>query len=374
MSVEFIGMIHHRLQTEIHPGEPAGVIDLQFIKVLAEAHEDGGFDRVLVGYYGYAPDGVLVGQQIASHTKRLSPLMAHRPGFVSPAVAARKFATLDQIIGGRAAIHIVSGGDEADQHRDGDWLGKSERYERTDEYLTILKRLWSESAPVDHEGKYYHLEGASTVTQPLQKPRLPIYFGGASADAIAVAGKHADVYALWGETLEQSEELVNRVRKSAADHDREIGFSISFRPVLAATEEQAWARAASILERARQIGGHGALGKNALGGDPSIGTQRLLDAAAKGARLDKVLWTEIAALTGGRGNTTALVGTPDQVADALVEYHRIGATTFLIRGFDPVEDAVQYGAELIPLVKQRIAALEANGQGGSTVSSQARNA
>ncbi len=355
MSVEFIGMIHHRLQTEIHSGEPAGVIDLDFVSQLAKAHEAAGFDRVLVGYYGYAPDGLLLGQYIASQTSRLSPLIAHRPGFVAPPVTARKFATLDQIIGGRAAVHVVSGGDDAEQQRDGDWLNKTERYARTDEYLTVLKRIWSEADPVDHEGAYYRVKGASTTTKPLQQPRIPIYFGGASDAAIAVAGKHADVYALWGETLDQTGELVERVRQSAAQHDRSLGFSISFRPVLAETEELAWARAAEILERAKAIGGHGALGKSASSGPTPEGTQRLLDAAAKGARLDKVLWTEIAALTGGRGNTTALVGTPDQVADALLEYHALGANTFLIRGFDPLEDAIQYGTDLIPRVRQRVA-------------------
>lgn len=355
MTVEFIGMIHHRLQTEIHSGGPAGVIDLDFVKALSVAHEQTGFDRVLVGYYGYAPDGLLLAQLIASHTQRLSPLIAHRPGFVAPPVAARKFATLDQIIGGRAAIHVVSGGDDAEQQRDGDWLDKSERYRRTDEYLTLLKRLWSEADPVDHDGEYYHVKGATTTTKPLQQPRIPIYFGGASDAAIAVAGKHADVYALWGETLEQTADLVARVRASAAEHERSLGFSISFRPVLAETEELAWARADSILQRAKVIGGHGALGKNAPTGPTPEGTQRLLDAAAKGKRLDKVLWTEIAALTGGRGNTTALVGTPDQVADALLDYYDLGATTFLIRGFDPLEDAIQYGSDLIPRVKQRVA-------------------
>jgi alkanesulfonate monooxygenase len=70
---------------------------------------------------------------------------------------------------------------------------------------------------------------------------------------------------------------------------------------------------------------------------------------------DKRLWTPIAAAMGGAGNTTALVGTPEQVAESLLDYYDIGVTTLLIRGFDPLNDAVDYGRELIPLVRAEVA-------------------
>ena len=87
----------------------------------------------------------------------------------------------------------------------------------------------------------------------------------------------------------------------------------------------------------------------------SVGSQRLLAAAAQGSRLDKRLWTAVAEATGARGNTTALVGTPEQVAEALIDYYDLGITTFLIRGFDPLDDAVEYGHSLLPLTRQIIA-------------------
>ena len=127
-------------------------------------------------------------------------------------------------------------------------LPKDERYARTDEYVHILKRIWTETGPVDHEGKYYRFVGASTAMRCVQQPRIPIYFGGASDAAIAVAGKHADVYALWGETHEQVRELTARVRAAAAQHGREVRFSLSLRPILAPTEDEAWARAEAIKQ------------------------------------------------------------------------------------------------------------------------------
>ena len=91
---------------------------------------------------------------------------------------------------------------------------------------------------------------------------------------------------------------------------------------------------------------------------PNEGSRRLLAAAAQGARLDKRLWTGIAGLLGAQGNSTSLVGTAEQVAEALVDYYDLGITTFLIRGFDPLNDANDYGKRLIPLTRQLIAERE----------------
>lgn len=353
MDVEFIGMIHHRHQSEIHPPAPI-VLDRGYIRDFARAAEAAGFDRVLVGYFSDSPDGFLVAAYAAACTERLGFLLAHRPGFVAPTLAARKLATLDQITGGRAALHVISGGDDADQRRDGDTLSKDERYARTDEYVTILKRVWTEPGPIDHHGRYYQFEGASCAVRCMQTPHLPIYFGGASDAAIEVAGKHADVYALWGETQAQVREITARVRAEAARHGRTVRFSLSLRPVLAPTEDEAWARAERIKQRIVELRGKASL-KVTDHAPANEGSRRLLAAAAAGERLDQRLWTGAAAATGGRGNSTSLVGTPRQVAEALVAYYDLGVTTFLIRGFDPLDDAIEYGRELLPLTRQLIA-------------------
>src|SRR5271157_2092683 len=127
MTIEFIGMIHHRHASEIHP--PSGaVLDRGYIRDFAQAAEAATFDRVLVGYFSDGPDGFLLAAAAGAHTERLGFLVAHRPGFVAPTLAARRLATLDQITDGRAALHVISGGDDTDQRRDGDYLSKDERY------------------------------------------------------------------------------------------------------------------------------------------------------------------------------------------------------------------------------------------------------
>ena len=358
MSVEFIGFIGTHHSSEIHPYDgPA--IDRDYVETVAKAHEEGGFDRALVAFGSTSPESQLVVAHAASVTKRLQFMIAHRPGFTAPTVAARQLATLDQFTGGRVAVHIITGGSDAELRKDGDHLTKDERYARTDEYLDIVRQEWTSEKPFDYEGKFYEVKGAFGAVKPFQKPYLPIYFGGSSDAAIPVAGKHADIYALWGETQVQVRETIARVRAAAAKWNRSPRFSLSLRPVLAETEEAAWKRAKEIEDRTRELREKSGL-KTEGHAPPNAGAQRLLDAAALGTRLDKRLWTGVAALTGASGNSTGLVGTPEQVADALLDYYDLGVSTFLIRGFDPLDDAVAYGRDLIPLVRELVAVREAN--------------
>lgn len=355
-SIEFIGMIQTRQVSEIHPAQGPAV-DPAYVRAFAQAHEEAGFDRILVPHHSTGPDATLTVALAAAATQRIHFMLAHRPGFVSPTLAARQFATLDQFSGGRLGVHYISGGSDEEQRRDGDWLDHDQRYARTDEYLEVLRKVWRSDAPFDHEGTHYRIQGAFSEVKPLQtqggKPHVPVYFGGASEAALPVAGKHADVYALWGESLEQARELTARVRAEAAKHGRSVRFSVSFRPILADTEEAAWARAERILAETRRLRVVQGFGRG--GPQQSEGARRLLAAADKGTRLDRRLWTAIAQETGGRSNSTALVGTPAQVAEALLDYHALGVTTFLIRGFDPLEDAVDYGRELIPRTRALVA-------------------
>jgi alkanesulfonate monooxygenase len=357
--LQFIGMIgtQNASETRRAPGG-AGGVDKSFVSATARAHEYAGFDRVLIGYFTAAPDGFQVAAYAAHQTTRLNFLLAHRPGFVAPTLAARQLASLDQFSDGRLAVHIITGGSDADQARDGDFLGKAERYARTDDYLDVMKKAWTSAGPFTHDGPYYRVRDSFSAVRSIQTPHIPVFFGGSSPEAIAVAGKHADTYALWGETLAQVRETILAVREAAKPHGRErhIAFSVSLRPILGRTEAEAWARADRILAAAQALREDPNFGYRRPPGAPqNAGSQRLLEAAAKGKVLDKRLWTELAALTNAQGNSTSLVGTPEQVAEAMMDYWDLGVTTFLIRGFDPLEDALEYGRDLIPLVREAVA-------------------
>jgi alkanesulfonate monooxygenase len=339
------GMATH---TEI--GVPVGPpVNKGFAAELARAHEASGFDRVLIAHSSSSIDGFVLADQTLEATETLKVLLAHRPGFWAPTVAARAYATLDAFHPGRVAMHVITGGDDADQQRDGDYLTKEERYRRTDDFLTVVRQEWDSDQPFDHEGEFYKVTGAYASVRP--EGRIPIYFGGASEDAIRVGGKHADAYAFWGEPLDGIRQRIAEVQAAAAPHGRSPRYSVSLRPIVAETEEEAWAQAEAILAaaeaKAAASGGGGPLsgfGKNA------VGSQRLVAAAQRGDVHDKRLWTALAKVTGGAGNSTSLVGTYEQVAEGLLDYVDLGVTTLLIRGFDPLEDAKKYG-RVIELVR-----------------------
>jgi len=121
------------------------------------------------------------------------------------------------------------------------------------------------------------------------------------------------------------------------------------RPILGATEAEAWDKAHGYLEKVVSHRGQ------VPGTAPAAGSQRLLDLAAQREVFDERLWMAIAAATGAGGNTSALVGTPEQVAQSLLRYYDAGVTSFLIRGFEPLQDAREFGRELIPLVREAVA-------------------
>jgi alkanesulfonate monooxygenase len=352
--IEFVGMIFPRPWSEagggsfITPG-----FDLDYLKFHARAHEHAGFDRVLIASGPGSADSLHIASYVARHTERLGFMIAHRPALVAPTVAARAFATADHLTGGgRLRLHAITG--ITAEPQEGDTLvDKAERYARTDEYLEIVRRTWTSTEPFDFEGRYFNVKGVFSPIKPLQQPHIPISFGGSSDVAYRIAVKHADLYALWGEPLDGVAEQIGKLRAAAAEAGVAVPrVSLSVRLIVGPTEEQAWARAEDILARIQanplfQPGG----ARNLPGRIKGIGSQRLLAAAARGDRHDRALWMPTATAVGAYGDTTALVGTPETVAEALLDYVDLGITTFLNRGYDPVYDTVDYGRWIIPAVR-----------------------
>jgi alkanesulfonate monooxygenase len=350
MTIEFIGYAGTREYSESMGLDASGpVVDPEYVGKVARTHEAAGFDRVLIAHSSSSPDGFVLADQVLSRSHRLSVLLAHRPGFLSPTLAARSYATLDAFHPGRVAMHVITGGDDADQARDGDFTDKVTRYARTDDFLSVVRQEWYSEKPFDHDGDFYRVaQGWSSVRPPAP---IPVYFGGASEDAIRVGGKHADVYAFWGEPLAGIAERIAQVRAAAAPYGRSPRFSVSLRPIVAETEEAAWRRADQVLEQAQAKSGSPTVGNfRGLDHTEQRGSQRLLEVAAKGDVHDKRLWTAVAKVTGAAGNSTALVGSYEQVADSLLDYVDLGVSTLLIRGFSPLADAAAYGP-LIELVR-----------------------
>ena len=359
MSIEIIGFIttNHSSETIVREGP---ILDVPYIEKVAKAHEAAGFDRALLAFHSTIPDALQVGQHVLGVTEKLKVLIAQRPGFTAPTLLARQLAAVDQFSKGRVALHVITGGNSAELRQDGNTVDdKDERYARTDEWLDVIKAEWSSDKPFSYAGKYFQIENGFSQVKPYLPEGIPVFVGGASDAAIEVSGKHADTFALWGESYAQVRDVTTRVRAAAAKHGRPAPrFSLSIRPIIAETEEKAWAKAEEILARATALQDKTGYRKPA-DGHATAGAKRLLALAEQGTRIDKRLWTEIAKLTGANSNTTALVGTPAQVAEVFADYYDLGVSRFLIRGFDPIVDALDYGRELIPLTRKLIAERDA---------------
>ncbi|MGE7388396.1 LLM class flavin-dependent oxidoreductase [Streptomyces sp. NPDC004126] len=365
MPVEFLGIAATNDGSET-TARSGAAFDKEYTLRLARAHEDHGWDRVLFAYGSGSPDPAPAAAYIASRVDRLRILLAHRPNVSYPTYAAKTFATLDQISDGRLTVHFITGGNDHEQGREGDTLTKDERYARTGEYIRIVKKIWTTREPFDHEGEHYRFHDFVSDVFPAQQPRPAVSFGGSSPAAYAVGGAEADIYCLWGEPLEKTAQQIDAVKAAAEAAGRTDvpRIQVAFRPIIAPTEELAWEKAHRTLGAIHRRRGaaparHPRGGVTQAAAPQNTGSQRLIAIAEAGERYDRALWTPTAAATGGAGNSNALVGTPETVAQALLDYYDLGVDVLSARGYDLLDDAVDFGRYVIPLVREEVAKRDA---------------
>lgn len=373
MALEILGVLLHRNASEITPSDGAASFDIDMIGQMARAFDENGFDRVLILQNSFAPDPFAIAAHVSAITSRLAFMVAHRPGFIAPTMAARMFATLDQLSRGRAGVHIITGANDQELQCDGDFHTKEERYRRSAEYVQIMRAIWSADKPVDHAGDWYRFNSALSEVRPVHDA-IPVYWGGSSPLALEKGAEVADVYAIGGlKPLAQMEGTVRQIQDAWTQTGRPVRLQTSVRVILGDTEEQAWSAARDVvdalrekgLEQKRQIAGEGEATSTAMRLDPKLATTKggsgrdELEAIAAGSDLtDKRLWNGITRASIEFSTPMlppALVGTAEQVADAIMDYYRMGITGFLIRGFDLYGDIALHGRELIPALRRMAA-------------------
>ncbi len=291
-----------------------------------ELDESEALDRVLIGYSSIWPHNHAYAPHMLSMSQRLSLIVAHRPGVMDPAAAARYFSTLDVVSRGRLAINLVIGGSDKDLHREGDYTAKAIRYERANEYLDVMRQVWTDPASFDHEGTYYKEEHVKQLVRPV-RGQVPIYMGGDSDEAVDFGARHADMYMLWGEPLAGTQERIKRVTAAAVKYDRAPEFSLSLRLFLGETDDKAWEAAHQAETTIVAAQGTNTYMRSSTT-DKSVGRERQL-AIAEEELHDDCFWTRLVSLLGGFANSAALVGTPDRVMKSLAQYRDLGVDAFL---------------------------------------------
>jgi alkanesulfonate monooxygenase len=334
-------------------GAPQGTVKgrrdptIGYLGQVAQAAEQLGFVGALTPTGPLCEDAWLSTAMLCDRTERLKFLVAFRPGYYSPTIAAQMAATFQRHSQGRLLVNIVTGGESAEQRSYGDFLDKEARYARTDEFLTIVSALWA-GKRVDFTGTHLAVEGALLVAPPDPVPL--IYFGGSSPAAIGVAARHADVYLTWGEPLDQVAAKLQRVRDQAATAGRVLRFGIRLHVITRERSDQAWAHATRLLDDLdpERI----ATAQAGLATSESEG-QRRMTALNRGStdslEIAPNLWAGVGLVRGGAG--TALVGSHDEVAERILEYHALGIDEFIMSGYPDLEEAYWFGEGVLPLLK-----------------------
>ena len=365
--VEFISLSHLNPSTELNP-VPSRGIDPSYFRTYVRSLEEAGYDYTLLPYGSQGADSFVVAAAVGQLTERLRPIVAVRPNTAFPLVVAQQLATLDQLTDGRAVVHLISGGNDAEQARQGDYLPKARRYARTSEFIDLLRRAWHETKPFSHHSEFYRFDDFGPGFRP-HGDTIPISIGGQSDEAFEIGGRQADVFSFWGEPLADIRAQIERVHGIAAAAGRadRPRIWVTFRPIIDRTDELAWRKAYDYAERIGRTSRQGNYAKRYLRtGEPqNVGSQRALEFAARSEVYDRALWTRTAAATNAAGASTALVGTPETVAAAILDYVDLGADLVSIRGYDTLADARDYGRTVLPLVRQELAHREATGQRGT---------
>ncbi|MEU4420945.1 LLM class flavin-dependent oxidoreductase [Actinoplanes sp. NPDC024001] len=336
------------------PGASGRPADVAYLTQVARAAEDNGFEAALTPTGAWCEDAWLSTAMLSQTSTRLKFLVAFRPGVVAPFLAAQMAGTFQNLSEGRLLLNVVTGGESHEQRMYSDYLDKDGRYQRCDEFLEIVRRLWA-GETVDFHGEHLSVDAAKLGQIP--DPAPDIYFGGSSPAAGIVAAKHADVYLTWGEPPAAVAEKIAWIRKLAAEQGRgpehrPIRFGIRMHTITRDTAEEAWAEAGRLLAGISPE----AIAKVQAGLrlSESEGQRRMLD--LHGGSTDNLeiypnVWAGVGLVRGGAG--TALVGSHEQVADRIAEYAALGIEEFVLSAYPHLEGAYWFGEGVLPILAER---------------------
>ncbi len=323
--------------------------DHRYLTQVALAAEAAGFDAMLTPCGTGCEDAWITTASLLPVTTRIRFLVAFRPGLLSPTLAAQMASTYQRMSGNRMLVNIVTGAEPSELARFGDFAEKSVRYERSGEFMAVMRAAWG-GEPIDHDGQHYRVEQATTRAQPSVSPE--IYFGGASDDAKRVAAAQADVYLTWGEPPAAAKAQIDDVRAQATALGRTVRFGIRFHVIARPTAHEAWTEAERLLAGIDEAAVDAA--RIDFAATMSEGQRRM--AELHGSDMASLIvhpnvWAGVGLVRGGAG--TALVGSFDEVVDRIVEYHEAGFDEFILSGYPHLEEAMWVGEGVMPELRRR---------------------
>jgi len=321
--------------------DPALLSSFEHCGDIVRTAEAAGFDNILLpSGYSLGIDAVSFASVIAPSLDRMRLLVAVRCGELWPPQLARQLATLDQVLGGRLTVNIIS------SDRPGESLASEPRYQRTLEEMQILRNLLDRRT-VEHHGDTYELDVEPPRTATVSGTCPPLYFGGLSEHAREVAAREADVYLMWPDTEPAVTELVTDMRARAERHGRSLRFGYRVHVIVRETEDEALAAAARLVSRLDDAVGDEIRSRSLDSASAGVRRQaELRDASGGDGFVEPNLWTGIGRARSGCG--AAIVGDPDQVRAKIERYVELGIDAFIFSGYPHRDEAERFGRLVLP--------------------------
>lgn len=321
---------------------PAPRPDMRGWLHFARHAEEAGVDSVLISFSRYEPDPLMVSCALGRATTKLKFIVAYRSGLMQPTTFAQQLNTLSALIEGRVAFNIVAGSSKAEQRGYGDFLAHDERYARAEEFLEVCNSFWRAAGEVNFAGKYYRVEQGKLHTPFLAPDRTApeIYVSGHSEQARRLAVAQGTCLLRVADTPQKLRALVALTREQGLEVCLRLG--VLCRP----TREEAVAVAESLLpdsdlDRRELI---------TTVRDDSQMHQQAAAVAGHTSWLSPLLWTGLVPYFGPVWTT--LMGTPEDLANAILEYKQIGVSQFIMSGWPELDEVVTFGREVLPLVRE----------------------
>lgn len=305
--------------------------------------EELGIDSLLVDF-GYAKvDPIVLTAALGPRTERIKFIIAYRSGLICPTSFVQQLNTLSALIDGRFSLNVVQGHSPAEQQGYGDYLAREERYARTEEFFEVCHRFWRHEFPVTHSGRYYNVEGGQLGT-PFVSPdeTFPeLFMAGGSEEARQLTISQGSCWMLLAEPPER---IAPRAPEVLA-HGRTVGIrcAVICRP----TREEALEAAHDLVSsRDQDETGQSAF----VAGSDSV-SMKNLHRMAEDEWVSPYLWMGAVRTHGPAAMT--LVGSPDDLATALLEYKKVGVTQFILSGWPKLKEMTYFGTEVIPRIRER---------------------
>ncbi|MEJ5205795.1 dimethylsulfone monooxygenase SfnG [Acinetobacter junii] len=315
---------------------------------LAQTAEKNGFEYALTQIRftaGYGAENqhesVSFSHALLAKTKKLKVIAAILPGPWKPALAAKQLATIDYLTQGRIAVNVVSGWFRGEFDAIGEpWPEHDERYIRSEEFIRTLKGIWT-TDNYSFEGKYYQFQNYTLKPKPAQKPYIEVFQGGSSRAARDMAARVSDWYFTNGNSVAEIKKQIDDVRAKAKLENRHVKIGVNAFIIARDTEQEAQAVLNEIIAKANVEA------VNAFGD-----ATRETGAAAPEQEGNWAKSTFDDLVQYNDGFKTNLIGTPQQIAERIVNLKNVGVDLILSGFLHFIEEVEYFGENVLPLVRQ----------------------